>query len=123
MKPFCEIVVQNVLPGIRALIAKELMERHSLTQKDVALRLGVTQAAISQYMRQLRGLKIKILQKDRTVTEEIEKLAGRIAAGELTAVTAMTELCEICKTIRKNGLICDLHKQAFPDLEKCKICV
>ena len=71
MKPFCEIIVQMILPGIRALVAKELMETHGLTQEQTADKLGVSQAAVSQYRRELRGSRIKLLQRDKKVMTQI----------------------------------------------------
>lgn len=123
MKPFCEIIVQNVLPVVRALVAKDLTERHKLTQQSIAKKLGVSQAAISQYIRELRGFKAKNLQRDKTVTDEIEKLSSRIASGDLNVLSATDEMCNICRTIRKKKLICELHVESFPSLEKCTICL
>ncbi|MFQ6009804.1 MAG: transcriptional regulator [Candidatus Aenigmatarchaeota archaeon] len=123
MKPFCEIVVQDVLPAVRALVAKELMEKYTMTQTDVAERLGVTQAAVSQYIRHLRGYKVKALVKDSAVMKEIDKLAKAIAHGEMNAIVAMNELCLICRIIRKRKIICAVHRDSSPSLEKCTVCM
>jgi Predicted transcriptional regulator len=45
-----EIVVERFLPTVRATLATELDER-GLTQEEIAARLGVSQAAVSQYVR------------------------------------------------------------------------
>ena len=123
MKPFCEIIVQDILPAIRALIAKELINNHSMTQQEVAKKLGVSQAAVSQYRREMRGFKVKILQKDKTVIESIEDLASRLASGDLDSVTASEQCCLICKTLRNKKLICELHMEAAPNFENCKFCL
>ena len=122
MKPYCEIVAQTLLPALRALIAKELMEKYNFTQQDVASKLGLTQSAISQYLRNLRGSKIKILEKDEKINKEIENFASRIASGELNSFNALSPFCDICRSIRKSKVLCDIHKKAFPELENCKIC-
>lgn len=109
MKPYCESVAQFLLPTLRALIARDLIEKYKLNQQDAASRLGVTQSAISQYMRGLRGSKVKIFEKDKIVTEGIEKFASRIASGELNTLTALDGFCDICKTIRKRKLLRDIH--------------
>jgi hypothetical protein len=36
MKPFCEIIVANILPAIRAVVAKELIEEYGLNQTEVS---------------------------------------------------------------------------------------
>lgn len=123
MKPYCEIASQYLLPTLRALIAKNLMEKYKLTQQDVALKLGLTQSAVSQYMRQLRGSKIKIIEKDKDLLVEIEKFSSRIASGELNSLTALDDFCNICKLARKKKIICEFHTKYFPELKECKICL
>lgn len=123
MKPYCETVAQLILPKMRALIAKRLMEKYKLTQQDAASKLGLTQSAISQYIRELRGSKIKILEKDDIVNREIEDFVDRIASGELKSIKILDSFCNICKTIRRRKLLCDIHIKVFPDLKECKICL
>ena len=55
MKIPCEIVVWYVLPMIRREVSKELVHTHGMTQAEVARRFGVTDAAISQYLKKKRG--------------------------------------------------------------------
>jgi predicted transcriptional regulator len=105
MKMYCETVAQVVLPTIRALVAKELMEKYNFTQQGVASKLGLTQSAVSQYMRNLRGSKIKILESDKKISRQIEKFAGRIASGELDSSDNLVHFCNICKNIRKRNIL------------------
>jgi len=93
MKPYCETVAQVVLPTIRALVAKELIEKYKFTQQDAAAKLGLTQSAISQYLRNLRGSKIKILEKDKKISKEIEIFASRIASGEVDSSNILVPFC------------------------------
>ena len=122
MKPFCEIVVQVVIPALRALLAKDLMKEHGLTQQETAKKLAVTQAAISQYQSDLRGYKVKTLEKNEKVMNEIKRLAFDLVKKDLNKIDASIRLCEICKIIRKEKLICALHKEACSSLENCEIC-
>ena len=122
MKPYCEIVAQTVLPTIRALVAKELIEKYNFTQQQAASKLGLTQSAISQYLRNLRGSKIKILEDDKKISKEIEEFAGRIASGELNSSNTLVPFCNICKSIRKSKILCKIHKKVFPELKECNIC-
>jgi hypothetical protein len=123
MKPYCEIASQYLLPTLRALVAKALMEKYKLTQQDTASKLGLSQAAISQYMRQLRGSKVKTIEKDKGIIDEIEKFSGRIASGELNSLSALNAFCDICKIIRKKRLLCEIHIKYFPELKDCSICL
>jgi len=55
MKTPCEEVIKEVIPTIRALIAKDLCLKYGFTQIEAAKKLGITQAAISQYISLKRG--------------------------------------------------------------------
>lgn len=122
MKPLCEIIVLDVMPTVRALIAKELVEKRGLTQAAAAKKLGMTQPAISQYRRNLRGGKAGMLEKDGEVMGKISSIAERIAKGELSHVDATGEFCGICRTIRQHLLLCEAHRKSVPGLEGCRIC-
>jgi uncharacterized protein len=123
MKPYCECVAQYVIPTMRALIAKRLMEKYKLTQQAAAIKLGLTQSAVSQYIRNLRGSKVKTIENDEVVKNEIESFVDRIQSGDLNPLTSMEQFCKICKAIRKRKLLCDIHIKSFPDLKECKSCL
>jgi len=122
MKPFCEIIVQLILPGIRALVAKELMEAHDLTQEQTADKLGVSQAAVSQYRRELRGSKVKLLQRDKKVMKQITELANFLVDEDATSPKVLGKVCDICRSVRNDKLICSYHKTVMPSLEACTSC-
>lgn len=109
MKPFCEVVVADVLPVIRAIITKELMDTHGLNQVETARKLGVTQPAISQYRSKLRGRGARMLLTNKKIVILIKNLAKKIATGEMKPQRMHEELCNICKNIRKEKIICKLH--------------
>jgi uncharacterized protein len=122
MKPFCEIIVHMILPGIRALLAKELMETHQLTQEQTATKLGVSQAAVSQYRRELRGSRVKLLQKDKKILEQINNLAAFLINENADSPKILSEVCSICRAVREQKLICPAHKSAMPGLKSCTSC-
>ena len=62
MKPPCELIVWYVIPTIRAELAKELIKL-GLSQKEVSERLGITQSAVSQYVKDKRGKGIPVNKK------------------------------------------------------------
>ena len=123
MKPYCESVAQFVIPTMRALIAKRLMEKYKMTQQQAASKLGLTQSAVSQYLRNLRGSKIKSIEKDEAVAKEIENFVDRITSGEVNPLTAMDQFCGICKIVRKRKLLCEIHMKNSPDMKNCSICM
>jgi len=100
MKIPCEIIVWEVLPAIRREIAKSLIKNHSLTQREAAKKLGLTEAAVSRYLSGKRG-EIKI--KDEKILKEIEKSSNRIVKGE--GHTTVIEICKICRLLKIANIV------------------
>lgn len=88
----CEIVVWYVLPVLRCEMAKELVKQGK-KQREVAMLLGVTDAAISQYLKDKRG---KAEWLDDEVRRLIQQAAKRIAKGE----PVPPEICKICNSLK-----------------------
>ena len=119
----CEVAVKCVLPVVRAMIAKEFMTKYQLKQKEAARLLRVSQPAISLYYRNIRGKAID-LENDHDVRNLVSQMAESLAKGTLLHRDLISMYCEVCRTIRKKGLLCRLHKMFDPsiDIEKCELC-
>ena len=50
-----EIESKTLIPALRAILAKTLAEKHEIREDEISKMLGVTQAAISNYIRGTRG--------------------------------------------------------------------
>ena len=122
MKPFCEVIVTTILPAIRSLITKELLSTYHLTQQEAADLLGLTQPAISQYFRESRGFKVKLLEKQPGIMKIINDLTKDIAAERLNAKEIQSKFCSICKTVRESKIICRLHEGIYPSIAPCSEC-
>ncbi len=108
MKFYCEIFTKNFLPAIRAIIAEHLIEKHGLTQIEAAKKMGLTQAAISHYLRSKRGAKAyNLIKNHNDILSNIEKLAELIYEGKGTAKEAYEYVCKICESIRLKTHIVD----------------
>lgn len=120
----CEVAVKSLLPPVRAALAKQLMAKHGLKQVEAAKLLGVSQPAISLYGKKIRG-KALDLEKDKEVMGLIEEMADSLANKSLTPKDFTLKFCEICKTARAKGLLCNIHKVLDPafDTEKCQLCM
>ncbi len=120
MKIFCEVMVQDILPATRALLAKELIEKYKMTQQGVALRLGVSQGAISQYLRSVRGQNVKQITNDKKIMDTVHALAARVASTNEKTLPVMTiydEICELCRNeVRSRSA---KSNKATPGTEKC----
>jgi len=97
MKTPCEIIVWDVLPGIRAALAEELV-KNGISQKEASKMLGITPAAVSQYVSKKRGYKIDV--KD-AVKDEIKKLANDVMQGDIDDLAL--RICAICMKLRMEG--------------------
>ena len=124
MRPPCEPIVQYVLPAFRCLVAKELVERYKLSQVEIADKLGTTQAAISQYFSSKRGEKrMRVVQSVPKIRSVAKTLAKEIATGRASADDAMVNFCRLCISLRKQGVVCDLHKGMVSEEGACDLCL
>jgi len=98
MKTVFEIVSQEVLPCMRALVAKKLIE-NGFSQKQVADRLGLSQPAISQYKRDLRGKSTGIFVNYPQLLEDSNSIAKRVASGEISMNQGTLEIFSTCKEL------------------------
>lgn len=97
MKTVCEVIAQDILPILRAAIAKELINSYNLNQGEAAKLLDVSQPAVSQYLRQLRG-KSNIIDKA-DVQVQIKDLSTKLYLKEITQSELAVNMCKISKTI------------------------
>jgi predicted transcriptional regulator len=106
MSTKCETVARHILPLYRALIAKELIEKHGYTQVQTAKKLGTTQAAISQYVTSKRGHK-NISNYD-TIAEDVQaaavKTAKRLSEKDMSREEFGETFCELCVVLRKTKM-------------------
>ena len=88
------------MPIIRKEFAKNLIENHDLTQRKVADKLGITEAAVSRYVSGKRGA-LEIT--DDEILEEIKESAKRIVKENGTI--AIEETCRICRILKSREFI------------------
>ena len=111
-----EIEVWYIIPAIRRELAKSMIEL-GLTQKQVAKRMGITEAAVSQYLSSKRAKEVVF---SNAVLEEIKKSAKKITEDKSTIVPEMMRLTKLTGVMH---LMCDLHKKQDASLPKgCDIC-
>lgn len=103
MKPRCEVMVRRVFPAVRALMARELMTRLGHTQEEAAQKMGVTQPAISQYRRELRGKRAKLLKSNDAVFTIIKEMSGKVATSKTVGETGV--MCSICREVVREGMM------------------
>lgn len=93
----CEFMMWNGLPVIRREIAESMINHFGLTQKETAEKLGITPAAVCQYVSKKRG---RLDINDETIRLEIKISAERIINNGNDNV--IPETCRICKMLRSS---------------------
>jgi predicted transcriptional regulator len=123
MKPPCMVVVQYILPALRVAISRQLVNELNLKRSEAAKKMDVTPAAITQYLNKSRGDKaINVIKSSERINELIIDLAKDLADSENPSDIQLLKLCRTCQAIRSEGLICELHKEAMPSLQKIGVC-
>jgi len=121
MKPPCVVVVKYLLPAIRVLVTKELIEKYNMRKIEASEKMELTPAAITQYFKGERGSTLASqIERSREAMKMISKLAEALAKEEATPETIIEKLCEICAAIRYEKVICKLHQEDLPTLDACK---
>ena len=107
MKIPCEVVVWYLLPTIRRGVAKELVSVHGFTQSRVAKTFGVTDAAVSQYLKGIRGQN-SIIDKS-AYRDDFYKLIEGLANGIAADGNLVEALCQVCNFVKESGLLKALY--------------
>lgn len=119
------IVVQYVLPAVRVLIMRNLIEKYHMRKIDIAAKMELTPSAITQYVKGERGTTFvdRIVKSEKTM-KILSELAEALAKDNVPAETLIDKLCKACITIRSEGIICRLHQRDLQALKeyRCEIC-
>jgi len=90
-----ELVVARLLPTIRARLARELLHTYKMKQVDVAHSMGITQAAVSHYNTQSRGVDQEMLRLFPEIKPYVHELSAQIAHG-MTLSDQIASVNEFC---------------------------
>jgi predicted transcriptional regulator len=116
--PPCIVVVRYILPAVRAQIARELINKYGLRRSEAAEKMGVTPAAVTQYLKGVRGeVASSMVENSTEVIEAVSKIAENLVKDEDPIIEVLGKMCETCRTVRSNGLLCEMHKEMLPALK------
>jgi len=118
-----ELASKSVIPAIRALIVKRLVEDHGMTQQEAAKLLGVTQPAVSKYLHEKRGAAIRLI-GIREIDQATTEIAEMVSSQKAQPIEVMSRIEAACEYVRRNRYMCDLHKKLEPgmDIDSCHVC-
>ena len=119
----CEVGVKTVLPAVKAIMARSIVEKHGLNEKQTADLLGLSQSAVSRYISRERGNLLNI-----EGTTEVLALIDQMVTHLIKVPDNKREIlklfCQTCTTIREKGLMCPACQKEMPQAwaEKCLFC-
>ena len=121
-----EIESKTLIPALRAILAKKLAEEHDIREDEISKMLGVTQAAISNYIRGTRGdpsLIAKLL-AEKQVAQLINELCDNLSSDLAYTPSSLSKFIGLCNYIKSSLLICEIHHNLETDIDEkiCKEC-
>lgn len=109
-----EIEVWYILPAVRKELVRVLRERGK-NGKEIALLLGITPAAVSQYSTEKRGGGAEL---PAAVKDYIRTCSKNIKDSK----TAYREIQNITKFIKETKVLCKIHVLFEDLLDDCDVC-
>lgn len=121
-----EIESKTLIPALRAILAKKLAEDHKIREDEISKMLGVTQAAVSNYIRGTRGdpQLIQKLLAEEQVSKMLDELSDSLASDMAYTPSSLSKFIGLCNYIKSSLLICDIHHNLETNIDEkvCKEC-
>jgi uncharacterized protein len=121
-----EIEAKSLIPAVRAILAKKLIREYSLKEEDIAKDLGITQAAVSNYVRGTRGDTelISKLESVREVMRMIDDIAKDFSTNKAYSPSTLAKFVGLCNYMRYTLIICDVHHSIESNIDEqiCEEC-
>ena len=121
-----EIESKSLIPALRAILAKDLANRYHIREDEISKMLGVTQAAISNYIRGTRGdpKLIEKLLEDKQVADMLDDITNSLSSDKAYTPSSLSKFIGLCNYIKSSLLICDIHHNLETNIddEVCKEC-
>lgn len=97
----CEKAVHDIFPIARAMIAKKLVDVYKFSQTKAASYMGISQPAISQYRKNVRGKRKLPFTDTAAFTNVINDIAKGIAEGSIKPEQIDDSMCRICREVQE----------------------
>jgi uncharacterized protein len=123
-----EIESKLLIPAVRAILSKELAIEKGLKEEEVARMLGITQAAVSNYLRGTRGDNelISKLMSLSEIMSMIKEISDDLSTNRAYTAKTLSKFIALCNYMRYSLIICDAHHSLERNIdekvcEQCKI--
>ncbi len=121
-----EIESKTMIPALRAILARKLADQHKIREDEISKMLGVTQAAVSNYIRGTRGdpKLISQLSSQKQIVEMLDEISENLASNKAYTPASLSKFIGICNYIKTSLLICDIHHNLESNIDEaiCKEC-
>ncbi|MEX0920126.1 MAG: hypothetical protein WDZ69_00915 [Candidatus Pacearchaeota archaeon] len=121
-----EIETWYIIPAIRREISISLSKDYGVSYQNIGVLLGISKAAVSQYLRKKRASKIKLHPK---AMDQVKKSADKLFHGKSDSLREITKIlnlikkkklhCEICGKMI-NGVLHDCKEIKVPVIDLSK---
>lgn len=118
-----EIESKLLIPAVRAILSKELVVEKGLKEEEVARLLGITQAAVSNYLRGTRGDNelISKLMSLSEVMSMIKEIGDDLSTNRAYNAKTLSKFIALCNYMRYSLIICDAHHSLERNIDE-KVC-
>ncbi|QGA69428.1 transcriptional regulator [Sulfolobus sp. E11-6] len=101
----CEFSVREILPAVRSIVAQKLIKERNLSEYKAANLMGLTPAAVSNYLKSRRGSNLRsLLEKDEKFMDLVNEVMERILNSNSNLSVYYCILCsEGKKVLTKHG--------------------
>jgi predicted transcriptional regulator len=116
--------VKTVLPAVKAIMARSIVEKHGYNEKQAANLLGLSQSAVSRYVGRERGANLLAIENSSEVVDLIDQMVLSLLEKTQDKTKILELFCQTCTAIRKLGLLCPKCQEQMPKewAEKCFFC-
>ena len=119
----CEVGVKTVLPAVKAIMARSIVEKHGLNEKQTADLLGLSQSAVSRYVGRERG-NLLTIENSTEVLALIDQMVTFLIKEPDNKAEILNLFCQTCTAIREKGLMCSYCQKEMPPqwAKSCLFC-
>jgi uncharacterized protein len=118
-----EIESKLLIPAVRAILSKEMVIEKGLKEEEVARLLGITQAAVSNYLRGTRGDNelISKLMSLSEVMSMIKDIGDDLSTNRAYTAKTLSKFIALSNYMRYSLIICDAHHSLERNIDE-KVC-
>lgn len=105
-----EVITEKLLPAVRSIMAGKLREEYGMKQTEIGRKLGITQAAVSNYLNNGRADQdiMRDLKQDPQISILLNEATGKAAKDEDFG----EEISDVLRNVRDKGIMKEYFNEA-----------